>query len=100
MRTKFILLVEDNQDDIDLTLRALKKGKIANEIRVAKDGAEAIDFIFCTGSYSGRDINELPAFILLDLNLPKVSGIDIPQKNPRQRKDKTDPGYNPNLVQA
>lgn len=80
MKNKFILLVEDNQDDIDLTLRALKKGKIANEIKVAKDGAEALDFIFCTGSYADRNPDDIPAFILLDLNLPKVSGIDILKK--------------------
>lgn len=77
MKTKYILLIEDNQDDIDLTLRAFKKHKLINDITVIKDGAEALEFIFCTGKYAARDIADVPAFILLDLNLPKVNGLEI-----------------------
>lgn len=74
---KKILLVEDNPDDVDLTLRALKKNNIKNEVIVAKDGAEALDFLFCNGKYDGRDPGDLPAVVLLDLKLPKVGGLDI-----------------------
>lgn len=73
----YILLVEDNQDDVDLTLRALAKQNIANEIEVVRDGAEALDFIFARGSYSHRDPRLLPQLILLDINLPKVSGLEV-----------------------
>lgn len=74
---KKILLVEDNPDDVDLTLRALKKNNIKNEVIVAKDGAEALDFLFCNGKYDGRDPGDLPAVVLPDLKLPKVGGIEI-----------------------
>ena len=73
----YILLVEDNQDDVDLTLRALAKQNIANEIEVVRDGAEALDFIFARDSYSHRDPRQLPQLILLDINLPKVSGLEV-----------------------
>jgi two-component system response regulator len=72
-----ILLVEDNPDDEELTLRALKNNSIRNTIVVARDGAEALDYLFCTGSFSGRDANELPGVILLDLKLPKVDGLEV-----------------------
>jgi len=72
-----ILLVEDNEDDIELTLRALKKVKIINEVIVARDGAEALDYIFCTGKYADNDINIFPAVVLLDLNLPKIDGMEV-----------------------
>ena len=74
---KTILLVEDNKDDEDLTLRALRKANIANEVFVARDGQEAIDFLFVTGKYAGSDPKPLPAVILLDLKLPKLNGIDV-----------------------
>ena len=74
---KVILLVEDNPDDEMLTLRAMSKNNIANEIIVARDGAEALDYIFCTGKYEGRNIAEGPQVILLDLNLPKIGGLDV-----------------------
>ena len=72
-----ILLVEDNPDDEALTLRALKKNKILNEVVVAHDGAEALDYLFGTGAYAGRDTNVMPQIILLDLKLPKVDGLEV-----------------------
>lgn len=77
MAEKFILLVEDNPDDEELVLRALSKGHIKNEIIVVRDGVEALDFIFCRGTYASRDISELPQVILLDLKLPKVDGLEV-----------------------
>jgi two-component system response regulator len=77
MLDKLILLVEDNPDDEILTLRALKKANVANRIEVVRDGAEALDFVFGSGSHVGRDPNELPQLILLDLKLPKVSGLQV-----------------------
>jgi two-component system response regulator len=74
---KIILLVEDNPDDEMLTLRAMKKNNIVNDIVVASDGAEALDYIFCAGRYEDRDIRETPQVILLDLNLPKIGGLDV-----------------------
>ena len=91
MKAKYdveILLVEDNPSDEELTLRALEKYKIANKIYVVRDGAEALDFIFATGSYSDRDIDNHPKVILLDLKLPKVDGLDV------LRKIKTEPKIN------
>ena len=72
-----ILLVEDNPDDEELTLRALQRNLIANEVIVAHDGQEALDFIFGRGTWSDRDPADLPALILLDLNLPKVDGLSV-----------------------
>jgi two-component system response regulator len=72
-----ILLVEDNPADVELALHALKKNNLANRIQVVRDGAEALDYIFATGVYAGRDINHSPKVILLDLKLPKVSGLDV-----------------------
>lgn len=77
MEQKTILLVEDNPDDVALTLRALKKNNIANQVVVASDGAEALDYLFGTGKHSGRDLGEKPAVVLLDLKLPKVDGLEI-----------------------
>lgn len=77
MEDKMILLVEDNPDDEALTLRALKKSHIGNEIFVVRDGAEALDFLFCTGAYAHRDPREMPHMILLDLKLPKVDGLEV-----------------------
>ncbi len=80
MDTKVILLAEDNPDDEALTLRALKKNNITNQVVVARDGAEALDFIFATNKYAGRDINDWPSIVLLDLKLPKVSGLEVLKK--------------------
>lgn len=74
---KMILLVEDNEQDEVLTLRALKKNNIRNEVVVARDGAEALDFLFAKGKYAGRDIKHLPQVVLLDLKLPKIDGIEV-----------------------
>lgn len=75
--TKKILLVEDNPSDIELTLRAFERQKIGNEIIVAEDGKEALEYLFGTGEYSGRDISEQPTVILLDLNLPLIDGKEV-----------------------
>ncbi|MFA6457206.1 MAG: response regulator [Bacteroidota bacterium] len=77
MKDKIILLVEDNPDDIELTIRALKKNNIMNEVIVAHDGAEALDFLFGTGVYKHRDLAVMPAITLLDLKLPKVDGLEV-----------------------
>jgi two-component system, response regulator len=77
MSEKMILLVEDSADDEELTTRALRQAKIANEIVVARDGAEALDFLFGEGAYAGRDVSRAPAVVLLDLKLPKLSGLDV-----------------------
>src|SRR5258708_19701242 len=74
---KIIMLVEDNPDDEELTLRALRKANIANEVFVARDGTEALDFLFSTGRYSERRPLPMPAVVLLDLKLPKLNGIDV-----------------------
>jgi len=80
MTNKIILLVEDNPDDEALTLRALKKNNILNEVVVARDGAEALDYLFGTGQYTGRDVGILPLVVLLDLKLPKVDGLEVLQR--------------------
>lgn len=77
MAGKFILLVEDNPDDEQLTRRALAKNNITNELVVAHDGVEALDFLFATGPHAGRDTRETPQVILLDLKLPRVDGLEV-----------------------
>lgn len=77
MEHKMILLVEDNPDDEALTLRALKKNNIGNDLVVVRDGAEALDFLFATGKFADREIHDLPQVILLDLKLPKVDGLEV-----------------------
>jgi two-component system response regulator len=72
-----ILLVEDNPNDEELTLYALKKNNITNQIQVVRDGAEALEYLFCTGAYAHRQINEPPKVVLLDLKLPKVDGLEV-----------------------
>jgi two-component system, response regulator len=80
MENKIILLVEDNPDDVELTLHAFKKNRIKNEVVVANDGAEALDYLFGTGQYSGRDLSIMPAVILLDIKLPKIDGLEVLKK--------------------
>ncbi len=75
-----ILLVEDNMNDAELAIHSLKKHKLTNNMIHLKDGAEALDFIFCTGQYENRDINNKPKVILLDLKMPKISGIEVLKK--------------------
>lgn len=75
--TATILLVEDNPNDIALTKRAFAKARVANELVVVEDGAEALDYIFGTGAWAGRDAGDVPALTLLDINLPKVSGLEV-----------------------
>lgn len=77
MNKKTILLVEDNPDDVKLTLHAFRRLNLANEIIVARDGVEALDYILGTGAHAGRDTHQQPALILLDLKLPRVSGLEF-----------------------
>jgi len=77
MNKKYILLVEDNPDDQTLTVRALKKANILNEIVVANNGEEALDYLFGTGAYAGRDLSIMPEVILLDLRMPKIDGLEV-----------------------
>jgi two-component system response regulator len=77
MKDKLILLVEDNPDDVTLTLRALKKSNIMNEVVVAEDGVEALEYLFGTGKFEGRDKNILPQLILLDLKMPRMDGLEV-----------------------
>ncbi len=75
-----ILLVEDNPDDVELTLRALKKYHVKNQINVVRDGAEALDYLFATGAYADRDTTRMPTVVILDLKLPKVDGLEVLQR--------------------
>ncbi|MDD2764798.1 MAG: response regulator [Opitutaceae bacterium] len=89
MKDKIILLVEDNPDDVKLTLRALKKSNIANAVVTAGDGAEALDYLFATGIHAGRDPRAQPAVVLLDLKLPKIDGLEVLRRlraDPRTRR--------------
>jgi CheY-like chemotaxis protein len=80
MADKTILLVEDNADDEELTIRALRQAKVANEVVVARDGIEALDYLFGKGTFEGRDTTHQPTVVLLDLKLPKLSGLDVLQR--------------------
>lgn len=84
-----VLIVEDNQQDLDLALRALKRAKLANRVQIARDGAEAIEYIFCEGPHSARKIENGPKVILLDLKLPKIDGLEVLKRiknDPRTKK--------------
>jgi two-component system, response regulator len=76
MTSRIILLVEDNPNDEALTLRALKKSGVTNHVVVTRDGAEALDYLFCTGSYTERTAADMPSLVLMDLNLPKIGGLE------------------------
>lgn len=80
MKDKVILLVEDNSRDEALTLRALKKNNIVNTVIVARNGVEALDYLFATGMYAGRDVSMMPQLVLLDLKLPKIDGLQVLQR--------------------
>lgn len=86
-----ILLVEDNPNDVELTLHAFKKHNLTNRIHVARDGAEALDYLFAEGEYSGRDVNHRPKVILLDLKLPKVDGLEVLKRVKADPRTKTIP---------
>ncbi len=86
-----ILLVEDNPNDEELTLHALKKNHLINKIHIARDGEEALDFLFCRGDYANRNCEILPAFILLDLKLPKVDGMEVLRQVKSDERTKTIP---------
>lgn len=77
MNDNVILLVEDNPDDVDLTLRAFKQNNVSNRVAVARDGAEALDYLQGTGIFNGRDTTDLPVVILLDLKLPRMNGLEV-----------------------
>jgi len=96
METNFVkdyevLLAEDNPNDVELTLRAFQKSNLQNKVHVAKDGEEALEFIFATGRYADRDINFPPKVVLLDLKLPKVSGIEVLRKIKGDERTRTIP---------
>ena len=88
---RVILLVEDNPDDVELTLRSLKKHNISNEVVVVHDGAEALEYLFATGAYAGRDTSIIPAVTLLDLKLPKVDGLEVLQRLRADERTKLTP---------
>jgi two-component system, response regulator len=85
---KSVLLIEDNSSDEKLTLRAFKKAKIANDVHVVRDGAEALEYLFATGAYAGRDPSALPTVTLLDLNLPRVSGLQVLRRMREEERTK------------
>jgi len=86
-----ILLVEDNPDDVELALHALRKENLANSINVARDGEEALEFLFCQGPYAGRSFEQPPKLVLLDLKLPKVDGLEVLKRLKADERTKTIP---------
>lgn len=88
MKSKTILLVEDNQDDVKLTLRALARSRIANDVVVARGGVEALDYLFGTGRFDGRDTDTMPQVILLDLKMPRMDGLEVLRRIRSEEKTK------------
>ena len=86
--TSRILLVEDNEDDITLTLRALERNNLRNEVVVVRDGLEALDFLFCRGQFKDRDPEQMPELVLLDLNIPKLNGLEVLRQLRQHEKGK------------
>lgn len=89
MEQRVILLVEDNDDDVELTLRALRRNRVANTVDVVRDGQEALDYLFGAGAYAERDVRRLPDLVLLDLKLPKLGGLEVLERlraDPRTRR--------------
>ena len=89
MSEKIILLIEDNPDDEELALLAFKKSNLANQVVIARDGEEALDYLFGTGAHAGRDVRSLPQVALLDLKLPKIDGLEVLQRlraDPRTKR--------------
>jgi len=91
MTGKTILLAEDNANDEELTLRALRKYNVANEVMVVRDGQEALDFLFGTGPHAGRDLSQRPQVMLLDINLPKINGLEVLKRVRADERTKTMP---------
>jgi two-component system response regulator len=91
MDGKFILIVEDNPDDEEMTLRSLSQAGLANGVQVVRDGVEAVDFLFATGRFKGRDIEHMPTVVLLDLKLPKLNGIDVLKRMRQDERTRTVP---------
>jgi two-component system, response regulator len=83
-----ILLVEDNPDDVELTLIAFKEARVTNRVQVVRDGAEALDFLFCTGAFAERDPTDWPKVILLDLKLPRINGLEVLRRIRTDQKTK------------
>lgn len=91
MNSKIILIAEDNANDEELTLRALRKNKISNEVVVVRDGQEALDYLFATGAYASRDLDQRPQVMLLDISLPKVNGLDVLKRIRADERTRTMP---------
>ncbi|HEY2955362.1 MAG TPA: response regulator [Candidatus Eisenbacteria bacterium] len=91
MSEKTILLAEDNPDDEELTLRALRKYNITNQIDVVRDGQEALDYLFCRGAYASRSPKDVPQVVLLDINLPKVNGLEVLKRVRTDERTRTVP---------
>jgi two-component system response regulator len=91
MKNKIILIAEDNANDEELTLRALRKNNISNEVVVVRDGQEALDYLFGTGPHAGRDLNLRPQVMLLDISLPKVNGLEVLKRIRADERTRTMP---------
>ena len=100
MNRDVILLVEDNPDDEALTLRAVRKNKIANQVIIARDGVEALDYAFGTGAYSDRDMSSMPQMVLLDLKLPRLDGLQVLKRLKADKADAVNSGRDTDVLQG